>query len=94
MKAFVRISFVVTALLLSEMAFAHSGGLDAKGCHTNSKTGDHHCHRAVTPPQALASPPYYRNCAAVRAAGKAPLMRGSPGYAPHLDRDDDGIACE
>jgi hypothetical protein len=36
----------------------------------------------------------YRNCAAVRAAGKAPLMRGQPGYARHLDRDDDGIACE
>lgn len=36
----------------------------------------------------------YRNCDAVRAAGKAPLSRGEPGYARHLDRDDDGIACE
>ena len=36
----------------------------------------------------------YRNCAAVGAAGKAPLMRGQSGYAPHLDRDDDGVACE
>jgi hypothetical protein len=24
---------------------AHSGGLDSKGCHTNRKTGDYHCHR-------------------------------------------------
>ncbi len=32
--------------------------------------------------------------AAVRAAGKAPLYRGQPGYAPKLDRDGDGIACE
>ncbi|WP_157111505.1 excalibur calcium-binding domain-containing protein [Nocardia beijingensis] len=39
-------------------------------------------------------PVYYKNCAAVRAAGKAPLLRGEPGYAPHLDRDNDGIACE
>lgn len=23
---------------------AHSGGTNPKGCHTNSKTGDHHCH--------------------------------------------------
>jgi endonuclease YncB( thermonuclease family) len=23
---------------------AHSGGLDAQGCHTNRKTGDYHCH--------------------------------------------------
>ncbi|MGW1868999.1 excalibur calcium-binding domain-containing protein [Streptomyces mauvecolor] len=37
---------------------------------------------------------YYKNCAAVRAAGAAPLHRGDPGYAAHLDRDGDGIACE
>ncbi len=23
----------------------HSGGTDAAGCHTNSQTGDYHCHR-------------------------------------------------
>lgn len=28
------------------VAFPHSGGLDANGCHTNRKTGDYHCHRA------------------------------------------------
>ena len=37
---------------------------------------------------------YYQNCAAVRAAGAAPLYIGSPGYAPKLDRDGDGVACE
>ena len=37
---------------------------------------------------------YYKNCDAVRAAGKAPLYRGQPGYRPELDRDNDGIACE
>jgi hypothetical protein len=36
----------------------------------------------------------YANCDAVRAAGKAPLLRGEPGYSGHLDRDDDGVACE
>ncbi len=43
-----------------------------------------------------ASPPlrYYRNCSAARAAGAAPLRRGDPGYARHLDRDGDGRACE
>jgi hypothetical protein len=30
----------------------------------------------------------------VRAAGKAPLYRGDPGYRAGLDRDDDGVACE
>lgn len=30
-------------------AWAHSGGLDSKGCHTNRKTGDYHCHRVQAP---------------------------------------------
>lgn len=37
---------------------------------------------------------YYKNCTAARAAGAAPIRRGEPGYASHLDRDNDGIACE
>ncbi len=38
---------------------------------------------------------YYANCDAVRAAGKAPLHRGDPGYeTPRLDRDGDGTACK
>ncbi|PZO90769.1 MAG: calcium-binding protein [Sphingomonas sanxanigenens] len=37
---------------------------------------------------------YYRNCNAARAAGAAPIWRGSPGYREGLDGDGDGIACE
>jgi len=37
---------------------------------------------------------YYANCAAVRAAGAAPIHRGEPGYSRKLDRDGDGTACE
>ena len=37
---------------------------------------------------------YYTRCDAVRAAGKAPLYRGSPGYRRGMDSDGDGIACE
>ena len=40
------------------------------------------------------TPTFYKNCDAVRAAGAAPLLRGEPGYAPKLDRDGDGVACE
>ncbi|WP_407836760.1 excalibur calcium-binding domain-containing protein [Streptomyces sp. DSM 116496] len=36
----------------------------------------------------------YRNCAEARAAGAAPIRRGQPGYSRHLDRDDDGVACD
>jgi hypothetical protein len=34
----------LTLLLACGIAAAHSGGTDAQGCHTNRKTGDHHCH--------------------------------------------------
>ncbi|MDB4456174.1 YHYH domain-containing protein [bacterium] len=27
-----------------EGTLEHSGGTDSNGCHTNSKTGDYHCH--------------------------------------------------
>lgn len=37
---------------------------------------------------------HYRNCAAARAAGAAPVHYGDPGYASHLDRDGDGVGCE
>ncbi|MDQ0899864.1 MULTISPECIES: thermonuclease family protein [unclassified Paenibacillus] len=36
----------------------------------------------------------YPNCTAVKAAGKAPLHRGDPGYSSKLDLDNDGVACE
>lgn len=37
---------------------------------------------------------YYAGCNEVRAAGKAPLYAGEPGYRPGMDGDGDGIACE
>ncbi|TVV71376.1 excalibur calcium-binding domain-containing protein [Sphingomonas solaris] len=37
---------------------------------------------------------YYPGCNAVRAAGKAPLYRGQPGYRESMDGDNDGIVCE
>ena len=52
--------------------------------------------RIVTVDRAATAPPalYFANCAQARAAGKAPIRRGEPGYRPPLDRDNDGIACE
>jgi hypothetical protein len=37
---------------------------------------------------------YYANCSEARAAGAAPIHRGEPGYASHLDRDNDGVGCD
>ncbi|EHI40861.1 hypothetical protein OPAG_00390, partial [Rhodococcus opacus PD630] len=36
----------------------------------------------------------YKNCTEARNAGVTPIYRGQDGYASHLDRDNDGIACE
>ncbi|MHC3368745.1 excalibur calcium-binding domain-containing protein (plasmid) [Rhodococcus aetherivorans] len=36
----------------------------------------------------------YANCTEARQAGVTPIFRGEPGYAAHLDGDNDGVACE
>jgi hypothetical protein len=38
--------------------------------------------------------PSYATCEDVRAAGKAPIYPGQPGYKDSFDRDNDGIGCE
>ncbi len=42
----------------------------------------------------IKTPSAPRNCAEARARGLANARRGQPGYAPWLDADNDGIACE
>jgi Excalibur calcium-binding domain len=37
---------------------------------------------------------HYPGCNQVRAAGRAPLYAGQPGYREGMDGDHDGIACE
>ncbi len=47
----------------------------------------------IAAPAAQADPPY-ANCKAAAADGRYNIPRGDPAYAPKLDRDNDGIACE
>lgn len=50
-----------------------------------------------TPGQGTTSPApgdSYRDCDEAWDAGAAPLPSDSPGYAPELDPDEDGVACE
>ncbi len=44
--------------------------------------------------QALMMSVTYAGCNEVRAAGKAPLRYGEPGYRETMDGDGDGQACE
>ena len=88
----------VVSLVWAAAASAHPGGLAADGCHNDRKNGGRHCHRGpatqTEPRQTPRGEVYYANCAAARAAGAAPVRRGDPGYARHLDRDGDGVGCE
>lgn len=45
-------------------------------------------------PAPAAPPVYYQNCAAVKAAGAAPIHVGEPGWDPKFDKDGDGTGCE
>jgi hypothetical protein len=103
MKFWIALGATVTIAVPMTVA-AHSGGLNAEGCHNDRKNGGYHCHRgnsarsAPARPQPLRSAPSsgrpYASCSAARAAGAAPVYRGDPGYGTHLDRDGDGIGCE
>ena len=41
----VALGFAIS-VLATPSVFAHGGGLDSQGCHTNSKTGERHCHHS------------------------------------------------
>jgi hypothetical protein len=50
--------------------------------------------QAAPDPTAVEQSVHYSGCNEVRAAGKAPLLAGQPGYRVEMDGDGDGIACE
>ncbi|WP_349774862.1 excalibur calcium-binding domain-containing protein [Deinococcus taeanensis] len=82
----------VTVQKSGQFAITTQNGTGVKGTATAPRTAPPR--PAPVPVPAAPAPVSYANCAAVRAAGKAPLLRGQPGYAPKLDRDGDGVACE
>jgi hypothetical protein len=45
-------------------------------------------------PTAIEQSAYYASCDDARAAGRAPIRSGEPGYRSELDDKGDGIACE
>ena len=89
------------AIVAAEDQARTSGtGLWGPPCHGNTDSVPLTPVPAPAPaPQTAPAPPadsdvYYKNCSQARAAGVTPLHRDDPGYAVHLDRDNDGIACE
>ena len=100
------ILILLVTIAVSITSYAHSGRTDSNGCHTNRKTGEYHCHRkksgssgrrksnASSGKKSSSGSLYFSNCTEARRRGYINIRRGQPGYAKHLDRDNDGIACE
>lgn len=48
MKQSILLLLITSLIASSAPAYPHGGGLDSNGCHTNSKSGERHCHRGST----------------------------------------------
>lgn len=84
---------------LEAAATAAQAELDARAATITDLQGKVAAKDSAPPVVEVAAPEtqksvYYKNCTAAREAGAAPVRRGDPGYASHLDRDGDGIGCE
>lgn len=47
--------FALLLFLLTDVTYAHGGGLDGYGCHNNRKQGGYHCHRGPMAGQSFGS---------------------------------------
>ncbi|WP_432255770.1 excalibur calcium-binding domain-containing protein [Limimaricola sp. AA108-03] len=82
-------------VLLPSELLAHSGRLNAQGCHAGSQP--YHCHRTQTAvPQLVPSTGRDRDCSDFSTHREAQEFyeAAGPGDPHGLDRDRDGIACE
>jgi hypothetical protein len=75
-----------------KLVLAMAAGISLAAAYLSGEQPSFLSQRSAIASQAAFAP--YRNCAAARADGAAPVYRGQPGYAPWLDRDNDGIGCE
>jgi hypothetical protein len=82
-----RVAAGLCGLLLGYSCFS-LGLRDLEGAHAGSAVADLPAQASVAPLMT------FPDCRTARSAGATPIMRGKPGYAPHLDHDRDGIACE
>lgn len=74
---------------------AHSGGLNAQGCHAGSQP--YHCHRAQAPRRTQTGPRIGdQDCADFATWREAQefFIQAGPGDPHRLDADNDGISCE
>jgi hypothetical protein len=96
---------LAASLVQANVAHAHSGGLNAEGCHNNRKTGDYHCHRKAAQRAAEPGPrakPQRRagsTCGDKRTCKQMDSCAEARHYLTEcgigrLDGDGDGVPCE
>jgi hypothetical protein len=74
-------AYLCLALFMSEAAVAHGGGTDNHGCHTDSRSGEYHCHRGALDGRQFDSKQQAIDVDAI--PGQSNASAGSGGY----DRD-------
>jgi hypothetical protein len=62
---------LITLALVSFNATSHGGRTNSSGCHTNSKTGDYHCHNKKASTTQTTAPKYCHVIAGERRCGYA-----------------------
>lgn len=97
---------MLLGVLAAGSSYAHSGGLNAEGCHNNRKTGEYHCHRGakraqpVVPPRAPGGTgDGQRSCGAKTYCTEMVSCQEAIFYfnqcgLTRLDGDGDGVPCE
>jgi len=89
---------LIAAAIPAAPLVAHSGGVDANGCHAGSQP--YHCHRGKSSdaigPNRLSPRSGDRNCGDFLSweDAQAFFELGGPADPHRLDADGDGIACE
>ncbi|MHB8149958.1 MAG: thermonuclease family protein [Desulfobulbia bacterium] len=78
------LSFVIS-INIPTQTFAHGGGLDAQGGHTNRKTGEYHFHRGPQAGQPASAK--QKTSGSVKRTGQSPAGKQLVGVASVIDGD-------
>ncbi len=81
-------ALVFVAVQAPVPAWAHGGGLNSEGCHTVSRTGDYHCHRASSRATPREAPKRSRSArSAFRRVYPCPTTGETTGSCPGYEVD-------
>ncbi len=81
-------ALVFVAVQAPVPAWAHGGGLNSEGCHTVSRTGDYHCHRASSRSTSREAPKRSRSArSAFRRVYPCPTTGKTTGSCPGYEVD-------